>query len=195
MAATRPCARAWNGSPAKFFWFFQSQALVVTLFALPFIAAASRHDNDFCGWTLAAVATWLLAVGGESLADRQLATFRDTPGNQGKTCRAGLWAWSRHPNYFFEWLHWFAYVFLAVGSHYFWLSLLGPVLMFAFLYRVSGIPWTEAQSLRSRGDDYRALPATGQRLLSLAAEARLNTPWSLHVPDRPLRTRPDSRRR
>jgi len=146
---------AWNGSPAKFFWFFQSQALVVTLFALPFIAAASRHDNDFCGWTLAAVATWLLAVAGESLADRQLATFRATPGNQGKTCRAGLWAWSRHPNYFFEWLHWFAYVFLAVGSHYFWLSLLGPVLMFAFLYRVSGIPWTEQQSLRSRGDDYR----------------------------------------
>jgi steroid 5-alpha reductase family enzyme len=66
-----------------------------------------------------------------------------------------LWAWSRHPNYFFEWLHWFAYLFLAIGSPQFWLSLIGPVVMLAFLYRVSGIPWTEAQALRSRGDDYR----------------------------------------
>jgi len=146
---------AWQGSRLKFFLFFQSQALVVTLFALPFIAAASRHDNALCEWTVAAIATWLVSIGGESLADLQLARFRAEPGNQGKTCRSGLWAWSRHPNYFFEWLHWFAYVFLAVGSHLFWLSLIGPVLMFAFLYRVSGIPWTEAQSLRSRGDDYR----------------------------------------
>jgi steroid 5-alpha reductase family enzyme len=145
----------WLGSRGKFFAFFQLQAVVVALFSLPFIAAASRHDNSMRGWTLAAVAVWLLSVGGESLADRQLAAFRAQPSNRGKTCRAGLWAWSRHPNYFFEWLHWFTYVFLAVGGQLFWLSLAGPVVMFAFLYRVSGIPWTEAQSLRSRGEDYR----------------------------------------
>lgn len=145
----------WAGSRLKFFAFFQMQALVVALFALPFVAAAGRHDNGFCWWTVAGIATWLIAVGGEALADRQLATFRNDPANHGKTCRVGLWSWSRHPNYFFEWLHWFTYVFLAVGSHLFWLSLVGPVVMFLFLYRVSGIPWTEAQSLRSRGEDYR----------------------------------------
>jgi steroid 5-alpha reductase family enzyme len=145
----------WHGSRVKFFWFFQLQAVVVTLFALPFLAAGSRHDNGLCLWTGAAIVTWLISVGGESLADHQLAAFRAVPGNRGKTCRAGLWSWSRHPNYFFEWLHWFTYVFLAVGSHAFWLSLVGPALMFAFLYRVSGIPWTEKQSLRSRGEDYR----------------------------------------
>ena len=144
----------WQGSAGKFFVFFQLQAVVVALFSLPFIAASSQHDNAMTGWTLAAIGTWLLSVGGESVADRQLAAFRNEPANRGKTCRAGFWAWSRHPNYFFEWLHWFAYVFLAVGGHLFWLSLAGPALMFAFLYRVSGIPWTEAQSLRSRGDDY-----------------------------------------
>lgn len=146
---------SWNGSPFKFFVFFQMQAVVVVFFALPFLAAASRHHNHFCAWTIAAVATWLVAVAGETLADRQLAAFRADPGNRGKTCRSGLWAWSRHPNYFFEWLHWFTYVFLAVGSHLFLLSLAGPVVMLLFLYRVSGIPWTEAQSLRSRGEDYR----------------------------------------
>jgi steroid 5-alpha reductase family enzyme len=106
------------------------------------------------GWIVAAVATWLVAVGGEWLADRQLAAFRADPGNRGRTCRAGLWAWSRHPNYFFEWLHWFAYLWLAIGSRLWWLALTGPVVMLLFLYRVSGIPWTEAQSLRSRGEDY-----------------------------------------
>jgi steroid 5-alpha reductase family enzyme len=145
----------WQGSQRKFFVFFQMQAVVVALFSLPFIAAAGRHANAVTGWTLAAILVWLLSVAGESLADRQLEVFRAVPSNRGKSCRSGLWGWSRHPNYFFEWLHWFTYVFLAVGSHLFWWSLTGPVLMFAFLYRVSGIPWTEAQSLRSRGDDYR----------------------------------------
>ncbi len=144
----------WAGSRSRFFVFFQMQAVVVALFALPFIAAASRHSPELDGWIVAAVAIWILAVGGEWLADRQLAAFRADAGNRGKTCRAGLWAWSRHPNYFFEWLHWFAYVFLAAGSSLFWWSLLGPLVMLLFLYRVSGIPWTEAQSLRSRGEDY-----------------------------------------
>jgi steroid 5-alpha reductase family enzyme len=146
---------AWNGSPAKLFVFFQGQAVIVALFSLPFIAAANNKAVSTDFWFFAAVAVFVLSVAGESLADRQLATFRNNPANRGKTCRNGLWAWSRHPNYFFEWLHWFAYLFLAIGSSQFWLSLIGPVVMLAFLYRVSGIPWTEAQALRSRGDDYR----------------------------------------
>lgn len=145
----------WRGSPSRFFAFFQLQAVAIALFALPFLAVAVRHDNGHRAWMIAAILTWLVAVGGEALADAQLAAFRRNPANQGRTCRVGLWSWSRHPNYFFEWLHWFTYVFLAVGSHLFWLSLTGPVLMLLFLYRVSGIPWTEAQSLRTRGEDYR----------------------------------------
>lgn len=146
---------AWNGSPAKFFVFFQMQAVIVMLFSIPFYAAASRQAGHASVWTLAAIAIWLVSVFGEYLSDRQLAKFRNDPANKGKTCRAGLWAYSRHPNYFFEWLHWFTYVLLAIHSEYFWYSLAGPVVMLAFLYRVSGIPWTEAQALRSRGDDYR----------------------------------------
>jgi steroid 5-alpha reductase family enzyme len=145
---------AWNGSPSKLFVFFQGQAVIVALFSLPFFAAANNTTLQTGTWFVLAVAVFAVSVIGESVADSQLAAFRNDPGNRGKTCRAGLWAWSRHPNYFFEWLHWFAYLFLAIGGGYFWLSLVGPVLMLAFLYRVSGIPWTEAQALRSRGDDY-----------------------------------------
>ena len=151
----RALRATWNGSPWRFFLFFQLQAVVVALFAMPFAAAAANREAGVTAWTVAALLVWLGAMVGEAIADRQLARFRADPANRGATCRIGLWGWSRHPNYFFEWLHWFAYVLLAVGGGRFWLSLAGPVLMFAFLYRVSGIPWTEAQSLRSRGDDYR----------------------------------------
>ena len=144
----------WNGSASRLFLFFQLQAAVVAMFSLPFLAAAANPTPDFTLWTLLAVTVWLGSIAAESLADRQLSRFRADPGNRGSTCRVGLWAWSRHPNYFFEWLHWFSYVFLAVGGSFLWLSLAGPVVMFAFLYRVSGIPWTEAQSLRSRGENY-----------------------------------------
>ncbi len=146
----------WGGHQGKFFAFFQLQAVIVTLFALPLLVAASNPIAAFNVWIIAAIAVWILAVGGESIADRQLATWVANPANKGRTCRRGLWAWSRHPNYFFEWLHWFAYALLAIGAPTAWLALSGPLLMFGFLYRVTGIPYTEEQALRSRGDDYRA---------------------------------------
>jgi steroid 5-alpha reductase family enzyme len=150
----RALRERWNGSPARYFVFFQAQAVIVALFALPFAAAAGNPTGGTTAWTILAVLVWLLAVGGEALADAQLAAHRADPANRGRTCRRGLWAWSRHPNYFFEWLHWFTYVLLAVGSPYAWLAWLGPIVMLAFLYRVSGIPWTEQNALRSRGADY-----------------------------------------
>jgi steroid 5-alpha reductase family enzyme len=104
---------------------------------------------------VAGIAVWVASIAGESIADRQLARFRADPAHRGRTCRAGLWRYSRHPNYFFEWLHWFTYVALAVGSPLPWLSLAGPIVMYVFLRWVSGIPFTEAQALRTRGEDYR----------------------------------------
>jgi steroid 5-alpha reductase family enzyme len=157
----------WNDSATAFFAFFQGQALVVALFALPFAVVATRSDAPAPALVLAAGLVWLVSVGGEALADHQLARFRADPANRGRTCRAGLWAWSRHPNYFFEWLHWFTYPLLALGSPNWWLALAGPVLMLLFLYRLSGIPWTEAQSLRSRGDDYRRYQAQVSAFLPL----------------------------
>src|SRR3546814_1516658 len=112
----------WGGDQRKFFVFFQGQALFVVLFSVPFVAAASNPTAHFSIWSASAIAIWLLALLCEALADRQLARFRGSPQNRGKTCRAGLWSWSRHPNYFFEWLHWFAYVVLAIGSPWPWLA-------------------------------------------------------------------------
>ncbi|UPG92331.1 DUF1295 domain-containing protein [Luteibacter aegosomaticola] len=144
----------WRGHQGKFFGFFQFQAFLVALCAVPFIAVAA-NDEGAGAWAIAAVVTWLVSVGGEALADRQLSRFRADPAHKGKTCREGLWRYSRHPNYFFEWLHWFTYVFLAAGSALVWLALVGPLLMYLFVRYVSGVPLTEAQALRSRGEEYR----------------------------------------
>lgn len=138
-------------APLLFFFFFQGQAVVATLFSIPMLAAMRGGPLD--GWAVAGLAVWLIAVTGEAVADRQLARFRGNPANKGKTCRDGLWRVSRHPNYFFEWTHWFTYVLLGHGA---WLTWLGPVVMLLFLFRLTGIPFTERQAIRSRGDDYRA---------------------------------------
>jgi hypothetical protein len=103
-----------------------------------------------------AAGVWLLSVGGEAWPTASWPASAPNPANKGRTCRDGLWRYSRHPNYFFEWLHWFTYVLLAVGSPLWWLAWAGPLLMYVFLRYLSGIPFTEKQALRSRGDDYRA---------------------------------------
>jgi steroid 5-alpha reductase family enzyme len=150
----------WHGSQWKFFLFFQAQALLILLFALPFLAVARNADAAPARLVMAAL-LWLACVAGESIADRQLARFRADPANKGKTCRTGLWRYSRHPNYFFEWLHWFSYLILAAGDSLASLTVmpgalawLGPVLMYLFLRYLSGVPYTEAQALRTRGQDY-----------------------------------------
>ena len=137
-----------------FFWFYQLQALVAFVFALPF-AALSGHDGDMLPpvqWL--GVAMFVAAQGMEGVADRQLAAHRADPAAAGTACRRGLWSYSRHPNYFFEWLSWCgiaAVAWPAAG----WLAALQPALMFVLVRFVSGVPFAEQQALRSRGDDYR----------------------------------------
>jgi len=157
--------RYWSsGTSWKFYLFFQFQALLVLLFALPFIAVASNPAAGIRPALVVAILLWVISVAGESLADAQLARFRGDPANRGRTCRAGLWRYSRHPNYFFEWLHWFTYVALAWGAPAVGLAWTGPVLMYVFLRWISGIPFTEAQGLRTRGEDYRDYQRTTSML-------------------------------
>jgi steroid 5-alpha reductase family enzyme len=137
-----------------FFVFFQAQAGFILLFSLPFaFVAADKGDMTWLAWVGAALA--LGAIAGEVTADTQLAVWKGDPANRGTTARNGLWGWSRHPNYFFEWLHWVAWAVIALSSPYGWIAIAVPAFLLVLLFKVTGIPETEAQSLRSRGDDYR----------------------------------------
>lgn len=152
----RALREQWADSASRnFLVLYLAQAVIAALFVVPIAAAMRGGPPD--GWAVAGVVVWAVAVLGEMAADRQLAAFRTDPGNRGAVCRAGLWRYSRHPNYFFEWLHWWAYVLIGHGAL---LTLLGPVVMFVFLFRVTGIPHTERQALRSRGDAYREYQRT-----------------------------------
>jgi steroid 5-alpha reductase family enzyme len=148
-----PSAQAW------FFGFFQIQALFVLAFATPFFVAA-YNATPFGVLDLLGISIWLVSLTGETIADRQLSRHRSDPDNKGKTCRTGLWAWSRHPNYFFEWLHWWSYVLIGFGSVWWWLSPAAAVFMLFLLFFVTGIPYTEKRAIASRGEDYRAYQRT-----------------------------------
>ena len=138
-----------------FFVFFQAQALLAALLSVVFLLLCLDPAEGFRTWELVGVAVWVLGMAGESIADRQLAAWKSDPGNRGRTCRAGLWRYSRHPNYFFEWTLWLAYGFMSVGAPNGWIVWLAPALMLFLILRVTGVPPAEQQALKSRGDDYR----------------------------------------
>ncbi len=149
----------------KMFWFFQLQGALQVVLSLPiFLVQLDVVGTlEFWGIGLAGclgLALWATGLLGESLADRQLARFRADPANKGKVCQAGLWNYSRHPNYFFEWLVWVGYAVFALGSPWGWLGLIAPALMLHFLLNVTGIPMTEELSLKSKGDAYRQYQRT-----------------------------------
>lgn len=138
------------------FVFFLLQGLTVIFFSLaPLAAMISPRGGGLDGWDALAVVIWLAAVGGEALADGQLAHFKAAPSHRGQTCRAGLWRYSRHPNYFFEWVHWWAYIPAAIGSRWWWWPPIIMASMWLVLRHFTGIPATEARAVERRGEDYR----------------------------------------
>ena len=141
-----------------FLAFFIFQAGLAILFFLPMWMLLNRSANQWGSESgillFIAALIMLVAFMGEALADQQLYQFKLDAKNRGKTLDQGLWKYSRHPNYFFEWLHWFAYPILglATGLYVLWIY---PVLMWLFLYYVTGIPFNEQQALKNRGQNYR----------------------------------------
>lgn len=153
-------AREWGTeAPRQMFWLLQKQAWVTIPLALAVFLAAHNPAPLSRIQDFAAIIVMAAAIIGEGVADRQLNAFKADKSNKGRVCDAGLWSWSRHPNYFFEWLGWVAYPLLAVdfnGTYGLgWLSLLAPACMYWLLVYVSGIPPLEAHMLRSRGQAFR----------------------------------------
>lgn len=149
----------WGGGAAwRLFLFLQIQALAAFVLVLAVYLAASNDAvfPRFLDWVAVSIAT--VALAGEAIADWQLRNFRRTPAAKTEICETGLWRYSRHPNYFFEWLFWCVWPLFAltpsVGT---WASFLAPILMYWLLVHVSGIPPLEDHMLRSRGEKFRAL--------------------------------------
>jgi steroid 5-alpha reductase family enzyme len=142
------------------FGYFQLQAIAVAVFSLPFLVVIQNPRAPFGLEELAGFLVWIMAVSGEAIADWQLARFRSKPWNKDRVCREGLWYYSRHPNYFFEWLHWWAYVVMAIHAPGWPLTWIGPIAMGWALLKTTGIPLAEQQAIRSKGEDYREYQRT-----------------------------------
>lgn len=144
--------RAEWGAKADFnmFWFFQFQAVVAWALSVGFLVVAYRPGNTSVTVLSLAVAIWLVAVIGESISDAQMERFRGDSSTKGQVMNRGLWRYSRHPNYFFESLHWIAYVPLAIGSAYWWVAILPAAMMACLLLKMSGVPILEAHLVKSR---------------------------------------------
>jgi steroid 5-alpha reductase family enzyme len=144
-------------APQEMFWFLQKQAMASVPLVTAISLAARNPDPSLRAMDMAAIVLLITALLGEALADRQLRTFNRT--HPAAVCDVGLWRYSRHPNYFFEWAVWLAYPLFAIDlagyNPYGWLALLAPILMYWLLVHVSGIPLLEEHMLQTRGEAFR----------------------------------------
>lgn len=151
--------RGWGETAAKsMFVLLQKQALVSLPLTLSIFLAAQNPSVGLAPGDIVAVGLFLIAIGGETLADYQLRNFSRNSLSKGMVCRDGLWRYSRHPNYFFEWVHWLAYPAIAIeldgGYPLGWLSLSAPLMMYWLLRHISGVPPLEAHMVRKHGGAY-----------------------------------------
>lgn len=156
--------RDWGeAAQRRMFAFLQIQAFAAFLLTIGVLVAARspRAGLDLRDWLGLAVV--LLSVAGEALADHQLKAFGRDPANKGRVCDVGLWRYSRHPNYFFEWLGWVGYLIIAIdlsGAYPAgWLALIGPAYMYYLLVHVSGVPPLEEHMAKSRPEAFAAYRA------------------------------------
>jgi steroid 5-alpha reductase family enzyme len=98
---------------ARFFWIFQAGAALAIVGSLPALLASTNRALDFSIIELIAAGLWIVAFAAETTADRQFLHFTSDPANEGQACRAGLWRYSRHPDYWCEGLTWMAFALFA----------------------------------------------------------------------------------
>lgn len=125
------------------------QAMWVTLtFAAALAAITSADQAGLDALAVAGLAVWVAGFAIEAVADLQKNRFRADPANAGAFISTGLWAWSRHPNYFGEIVLWIGVALIALPALDGWqlVTLISPVSVFLLLTRVSGIPLLETKA-------------------------------------------------
>jgi steroid 5-alpha reductase family enzyme len=143
--------------PLTMLWVSLPQAPATALLALTVVAAAQRPEPSLDLRDALAALVFLVAIAGETVADAQMKRFRADPANKGKVIETGLWAWSRHPNYFFEWLGWTAYAVMALDPLHLptYPTLIAPAVMYLVLRYATGVAPLERTMIASRGEAYR----------------------------------------
>jgi steroid 5-alpha reductase family enzyme len=140
------------------------QGLWVSLTLAAGLAAITTTARRELGWfALVGFLVWLFGISFEVAADAQKSRFRANPENKGKFIQSGLWAWSRHPNYFGEIVLWIGVTIIAlpVLRGWQWITLISPVFVALLITQVSGVPMLEKKADERWGgqEDYEAYKA------------------------------------
>jgi steroid 5-alpha reductase family enzyme len=148
----------------RFLLTWSLQGLWVSFSLAAALAAITSTLRVELGWiALVGLVIWIVGFGIEVVADRQKNQFREDPNNAGKFISSGLWAWSRHPNYFGEIILWIgvAIIALPVLRGWQWASMISPIFITLLLTRISGIPMLEQRADEKWGgqEDYEAYKA------------------------------------
>lgn len=151
--------------PLRFFMTWTIQGLWVLFTAAAALAVITSGDRADLGWVaFVGIAVWVVGFVVEVVADRQKSAFRADPANKGKFIATGLWAWSRHPNYFGEITLWLGIAIIALPllDGWRWVVLISPVFVWALITRVSGVPMLERRADEKWGgdEDYEAYKAS-----------------------------------
>jgi len=134
--------------------FYLVQAFFALMLSLPFVLTMVNTTPVLVVYEWLGLLIGVAGVAGEAVADAQLARFKSEAANRGKLCEVGLWNYSRHPNYFFEWLTWVGFSVMALGSAWGYLGIISPIIMYYVLTQVTGIGYTEAHMRQTRGADF-----------------------------------------
>lgn len=144
-----------HNQSAKMSLIFLLQASLMAVVSLPVLLAMANPSPIMEAVEWLAVGLGLLAFALEALADQQLTAFKAHSTNRQAVCKVGLWRYSRHPNYFGQWLFWVALALLATPAPFGWAGWVAPVLMLYFLLEGTGVKPAEAQALATKGEAYR----------------------------------------
>lgn len=152
-------------NPLRFFMTWTIQGLWVLFTAAAALAVITSEERvDLGAIASIGIAVWVIGFAIEVVADRQKSAFRADPANKGSFIATGLWAWSRHPNYFGEILLWLGIALIAVPvlEGWRWVMLISPVFVWALITRVSGVPMLERRADEKWGGDeaYEAYKAS-----------------------------------
>lgn len=158
--------------PLRFFmtWTLQGLWVLITIAAaLAILTSELRRDIGWIG--IIGIAVWIGGFAIEVASDRQKSAFKKNKANAGRFITSGLWAWSRHPNYFGEILLWTGIAIMAVPilSGWRWMMLISPVFVALLLTKVSGIPMLERRADDRWADqaDYQAYKSRTSILVPL----------------------------
>ena len=153
--------RKWRGQAGASFWWislfrvFLLQGLLLWIISMPILAVQFNKDpGHFTVFDLAGTLIWGMGFFFEAVGDWQLARFKADPANKGRVMRSGLWAYTRHPNYFGDATVWWGHFVIAARTLWGVWTLFSPVLMTVLLLRVSGVALLEKTQVRTK-PEYR----------------------------------------